>query len=422
MIHATAVIDLGFGDSGKGTTVEWLCKTRNPSFVIRFNGGSQAAHNVHLECGYSHTFSQLGCGTFQGIPTYLTKYMGIDPLALRMEANSLDNFIGNKVLDGLYIHKEAMVITPYHRALNRYKESRRGKDRHGSCGVGHGEAVDMSIRMPELTLTYGDLNNKKIIFSKFKAIKEHMLKEYSGIEEYDAFSLIHVVDIIDQYVSIYDETITVDDVMESSILASPNNVWEGAQGLLLDENYGFHPNTTWSTTGSNNITSLYSYHGLFLGSYAELERVGVLRSHMTRHGVGVFVTEDEDCQQWVEDDDNGHNEWQQTFRAGHLDMVMLRYSRQLCAVDTFVLTHFDKLESDGDVKICHSYNGGYCDNIHPMQNLSQQEELTGMLMRATPDYTMIPVADLVDRISDELGGAKCIMVSVGKTLKNKIAM
>jgi len=210
--------------------------------------------------------------------------------------------------------------------------------------------------------------------------------------------------------------------MESSILASPNNVWEGAQGLLLDENYGFHPNTTWSTTGSNNITSLYSYHGLFLGSYAEVERVGVLRSHMTRHGVGAFVTEDEDCQQWVEDDDNGHNEWQQTFRAGHLDMVMLRYSRQLCAVDTFVLTHFDKLESGGSVKICHSYNGGYCPDIHPMPSLSKQEELTGMLMRATPDYTTIPVADLVDRIYNELGGAQCIMVSVGKTLKNKIAM
>ena len=421
MIHATAVIDLGFGDSGKGTTVEWLCKTRQASFVIRFNGGSQAAHNVHLECGYSHTFSQLGCGTFQGIPTYLTKYVGIDPLALMMEANSLNNFIGNEVLDTLYIHKEAMVITPYHRALNRYKETRRGKDRHGSCGVGHGEAVDMALRFPEMTLKYGDLNNKKIIFAKFKAVKEYMLKEYSGIEEDDAFSMIHVVDIIDKYVEIYEKTVTVDDIIEKAILELPNNVWEGAQGLLLDENYGFHPNTTWSTTGSDNIISIYDHHGLYHGSEVKLERVGVLRTHLTRHGVGAFVTEDPECQKFVSDDDNGHNEWQESFRAGHLDMVMLRYARQLCAVDTFVLTHFDKLDSNGDVKICHSYNGCHGVNIHPMSSLSKQQELTEMLMRATPDYSEIPVMDLVDRISGELD-AQCIMLSVGKTLKHKITM
>jgi len=417
MIKSTAVIDLGFGDGGKGTTVEWLCHKLKPDFVGRFNGAAQAAHNVHLECGHSHTFSQFGAGTFQGVKTYLSSYVCIEPLGIYMESLALSEFIGNDVLSGLYIHKEAMVITPYHRALNRFKETRRGKNRHGSTGFGHGALMKMSIQSPTLTLRYKDLVNKKTVLARLTAIKSDILKNYSGIENHEDFN-VDLADIIDMYSYIYDNTITVDDEMELSILSS-NVVWEGAQGILLDENYGFAPHTTWSTVNQKNIISMYNHHGL---DY-DLDVVGVFRSYMTRHGAGVFVTEDDDCNHMMADDDNCFNEWQEDFRAGNFDMVMLKYALSVCPITSFVITHFDKLDGFGTIKVCESYdvNGRELLGVNPSHNHEQQKFITATLKEAKPNYTEMPVGDLVKYISSEVG-AECVMLSHGKTLKNKIAL
>jgi len=420
MIKTTAVIDLGYGDSGKGTTVEWLCDKLKPDFVGRFNGAAQAAHNIHLECGHSHTFSQFGCGTFQGVKTYLSRYVSIEPLGIYMEAQALNKFIGNEVLNGLYIHKDAMVITPYHRALNRFKETRRGADRHGSTGFGHGALMKMSIKSPSLTLRYKDLVNKKTILARLDAIRADILKEFSGIENHEDFN-VDLDGVVDMYGYIYDNTITVDNEMERNILSS-NVVWEGAQGILLDENFGFHPHTTWSTVNQKNIISMYNHHDL---DY-ELNVIGVIRSHMTRHGAGVFVTEDDECNHMIADDDNCFNEWQEDFRAGHLDMMMLKYALKVCPIKSFVMTHFDKLDSLGTMKVCKSYNvpnyktvGDELVGIYPPFNLYQQIEITEILKLATPNYVEMPVIDLIEYITSEIG-VECAMLSLGKTLKNKL--
>jgi adenylosuccinate synthase len=93
-----AVVDLGYGDAGKGTVVDWLCAARPRGqsvqaqpvhAVVRFNGGAQAGHNVVTEDGRTHTFAQFGSGTLRGVPTVLSRFMVVDPLALTAEADHL---------------------------------------------------------------------------------------------------------------------------------------------------------------------------------------------------------------------------------------------------------------------------------------------------------------------------------------------
>ncbi|MGW5010844.1 adenylosuccinate synthetase, partial [Micromonospora chalcea] len=133
------VVDLGYGDAGKGTVVDLLCATRQVHTVIRFNGGAQAAHNVVLRDGRHHTFAQFGAGTFRpGVRTHLARHVVVDPLALAAEADHLASVGVPDALDRLTVDGEALLATPYHRAANRAREIARGADRHGSCGLGVG--------------------------------------------------------------------------------------------------------------------------------------------------------------------------------------------------------------------------------------------------------------------------------------------
>ena len=86
------VVDLGFGDAGKGATVDWLCSDQadlGVAAVVRFNGGAQAAHNVTVGERH-HTFSQFGSGTLSGVPTFLSRFVLFEPIALAREARAVE--------------------------------------------------------------------------------------------------------------------------------------------------------------------------------------------------------------------------------------------------------------------------------------------------------------------------------------------
>src|SRR5258707_5943403 len=138
------VVDLGYGDAGKGTVVDWLCspgQAGGPRTVVRFNGGAQAAHNVVTQDGRHHTFAQFGSGTLSapGTRTYLSRFMLVDPLALVGEAEHLARLGVAAPLALVAIDRDALLTTPYHQAANRAREAARGAARHGSCGMGVGE-------------------------------------------------------------------------------------------------------------------------------------------------------------------------------------------------------------------------------------------------------------------------------------------
>ncbi len=135
------VVDLGFGDAGKGATVDWLCATRPVAAVVRFNGGAQAAHNVVAE-GRHHTFSQFGSGTFSGVPTVLSEHVLVEPIALASEARALEALGIDDPLSLISVHERALLTTPIHVAANRARDEAR---RHGSCGKGIGETASYAL-------------------------------------------------------------------------------------------------------------------------------------------------------------------------------------------------------------------------------------------------------------------------------------
>jgi adenylosuccinate synthase len=143
-MNAIFVAGLGFGDEGKGSIVDALTRKHQADLVVRFSGGAQAAHHVVTDDGREHCFAQFGSGTLAGASTHLSRFMLIDPLALVKEAEHLKQIGVVDPFERLTIDPRAPIITPYHRAMNRLRELSRGRQRHGSCGVGIGElASDM---------------------------------------------------------------------------------------------------------------------------------------------------------------------------------------------------------------------------------------------------------------------------------------
>jgi adenylosuccinate synthase len=182
------------------------------------------------------------------------------------------------------------------------------------------------------------------------------------------------------------------------LLRARSVVFEGAQGVLLDEWHGFHPYTTWSTTTFANAETLLSEAGL--GCDAAY-RLGVLRTYATRHGPGPFVTEDPALTADLPDRHNSTGRWQGTFRVGHLDAVALRYALDVTGrVDGLALTHVDVAEARDDLQLCVAYEAEPPLAFPAKGDMDAQAALSERLLTARPVYTRLddPVAAVEDAL------------------------
>jgi len=198
-------------------------------------------------------------------------------------------------------------------------------------------------------------------------------------------------------------------------------VFEGAQGVLLDEWRGFHPYTTWSTTTFANAETLLA-EALLAEAGETALRLGVVRCYLTRHGPGPFVTEDPTLE--LPEPHNRRGAWQGAFRVGHQDAVALRYAVEVTGgVDAVALTHLDTAARH-PLRLCRSYqvDGQRLTRITPgpPRDLRWQEQLTGMLQRARPEYSD-PGGDWPGVI-EEVVGAPVVLRSFGPTAGDKRAI
>ncbi|MGA5307461.1 adenylosuccinate synthetase [Micromonospora taraxaci] len=402
-----AVVDLGFGDAGKGTVVDWLCATRPVHTVVRFNGGAQAAHNVVLRDGRHHTFAQFGAGTFHsGVGTHLSRHVVVDPLALAAEADHLATVGVTDALDRLTVDGEALLATPYHRAANRAREIARGADRHGSCGLGVGEAVAYGLAHPDDAPRVADCHSPALLRRRLTVLRDRLTAELGPLDAPP------VEDCLPAYTGFAGRVAIVDRSWLANALRSGTCVFEGAQGVLLDEWHGFHPYTTWSTTTFANADSLLAEAGL----PGDVTRVGVLRVVTTRHGAGPLVTEDPNLP--LADPHNPTNPWQGRFRFGHFDAVAHRYALAAAGgVDGLALTHLDL--TGPDLRICRRYDTTDRLTPGPPGDLDRQAALTARLLRSRPVYDD-PPADWAEAVSAELD-TPVVLTSHGPTADDKTA-
>lgn len=355
---------------------DYLVRSLGAGLVVRFNGGAQAGHTVVDPDGRKHTFSQFGAGSLvPGVRTHLSRFMVLHPGGLLREAEVL----GGDCLSRLTVAPEALVITPFHQAANRIRETRRGANRHGSCGLGVGETVADSLAFPEDSIRFKDLSAPTALRRKLLRVQSRKWSELGPDP------VLESTDVIEDWIALVGsmQVKSAEDVFRETV------VFEGAQGVLLDEWRGFHPYTTWSTCTFDNALELLS------GYSGEVVRLGVLRSYQTRHGAGPLPTED--GQLVLEEPDNHFGPWQGAFRNGWADAVLGRYAIACCGgVDGLAITHLDRVGPDW--KLCTGYAKGE-PRPGPFQDLEYQEILTRLLQNNQPRY--VPFS--LERYEAELG-------------------
>ncbi|HEU4404677.1 MAG TPA: adenylosuccinate synthetase [Polyangiaceae bacterium] len=364
-MRAALVVDLGFGDAGKGLVTDHLTRALGAHTVVRFNGGAQAGHNVVTPDGRHHTFSQLGAGSFvPGVRTHLSRHAVVHPTALLVEAAALaDKGVGD-ALERVSVSGEALVITPFQQAACRLRELARGDARHGSCGVGVGEAARDALLDPAGALRARHLGDRAALRRTLARLQERKraelddeLRALRGSPRADAERrALESPSIADAWADAAARLAPLvrpgDEALAARLALGGAIVFEGAQGVLLDEWCGFHPHTTWSTcTFARALDLLRACR--FEG---ETLRLGVVRTYATRHGPGPLPTEDASLAPFLPEPHNADGPWQGAFRLGWPDFALLRYAIEACGgVDALALTHLDALARLPRFRACTGY-------------------------------------------------------------------
>ena len=420
------VAGLGFGDEAKGSITEFLAREIGAAGVVRYNGGSQAGHTIRLPNGKSHTFSQFGCGTFiPGVKTFLTKEVLVNPLNLMREEVHLRELGINDAFPRLHIDPRAVVTTPYHVAMNRIREDLRSRNRHGSCGMGIGETVQ--DRLNGISLTIRDLHTLSWsqVRDTLNWIRNLKYKEASNLPIRDSelamknFVALGDESTVDQYIEAYLEFLrsglTIYEVESSPTFQESSLVFEGAQGVLLDQDFGFAPYNTWTDiTWQNAMTALR-------GKKGSVSKIGVLRAYMTRHGAGPFVTEDPELK--LEEPNNSWSPWQESFRIGHFDLVAAKYAIEvLGGIDELAITHLDRIKFP--IKVCTGYKieGKVRTRLMVKRpfDMTYQLNLTDQLFAASPVYEEFSSLErFFERIETELD-VSITITSNGPTYLDKV--
>lgn len=366
MDRAAIVVDLGFGDAGKGLVTDYLVRALGARLVVRYHGGAQAGHNVVTTDGRHHTFAQLGAGSFvPGVASYLGRGVVVHPTALRVEAAHLASVGVPDALERLHVSEQALIITPFQQAAGRLRELGRGARRHGSCGVGVGEAVRDALADAREALRAGHLRDARSLrpaLLRLQARKREELRAelstLAGWEPAEAErAILEDTGVVDRWLDavepLVERAAIVDEAWLGAELAAPGAVvLEGAQGVLLDEWAGFHPHTTWSTCTFEPALALLREH-TFAG---ETARIGVLRTYAVRHGAGPLPTEDAGLDALLPEHHNSDGPWQGRVRRGWPDMVLARYALEASGgADALALTHLDALGRVPAWRICTAY-------------------------------------------------------------------
>lgn len=334
-----AVIDLGFGDAGKGTVVDRLCTVGDVDLVVRFSGGAQAAHRVVVG-EQEHVFHQFGSGTLAGVPTHLAAGMLVEPFALAEEAETLGRIGVSDPFGGLSVDADCLLTTPVHAAVNRRREDLRGDSAHGSCGLGIGETA--AYALDHEAPTVGDTRD----LHRLTRLLDRLVWHYGG-QVGRSLDLPSVGEMVGVYREFGEAVRITDDSPLQAALAG-RVVFEGSQGVLLDEWYGFHPHTTWSTLTPQRLRTLTG----------DLSVIGVTRTYQTRHGAGPFPSVDPSWAALLPEPANGTGRYQGDFRVGPLDPILLRYAIRACGgVDALAVTHLDSLDVADTMVRAHVLDG-----------------------------------------------------------------
>lgn len=315
-----AVIGAAYGDEGKGLMTDRLVWETGAAVVVRTNGGAQAGHTVTTPDGRRHVFSHIGSGAFVGAKTHLSRFFVLHPMFLLSERARVGD-LGGEV--GVSADPRAIVTTPFDILINQIVEESRGHSRHGSCGMGFGETIERNLR-PDVAISFADLKSSRLgLVSKLERIRRNWLPERLkalGVNDLpERFkSVLKDDDIVRRFLFDCEAFADMVDVMDDAAIPD-GSVFEGAQGLLLDQDYGYFPHVTRSNTGILNMSAVAREAGIEI-----IEATYATRAYTTRHGAGPLAHEGDDMSYAeIVDPTNLRNDWQGTIRTAPLDLDVL---------------------------------------------------------------------------------------------------
>lgn len=328
---AQAVIGANWGDEGKGLAVDAIASrlalTHRDIVVVRTNGGAQAGHGVERPEGGRHIFHHVGAGTFAGAATHLSRFFVAHPMMLASEIEDLTAL--GATPRAISIDPRAAVTTPWDMAINQALELARGVVRHGSTGLGFGETIERQEKGPALVasdLWATDLR------ARLEVIRDSWVADRLAALGLDAEAspitdiLLGRIDLVDRFLEDcagFRARVALRD--DADLARSQAILFEGAQGLQLDMDFGVFPHVTRSHTGLRNMLAVASEAGLetIIPTY-------MTRAYATRHGAGPLPHEVSGPDgigriSWAEITDltNAPNAWQGTIREAALDADLM---------------------------------------------------------------------------------------------------
>ena len=342
------LLGLQWGDEGKGKVVDVL--TPKYDVVARFQGGPNAGHTLEFE-GQKYVLRSIPSGIFQGGKVNIIgNGVVLAPDLFMAEAKDLEKS-GHNLRERLHISKKAHLIMPTHRVLDAAYESLKGKNKVGTTGKGIGPTyTDKTSRNG---LRVGDILDG--FEEKYTARKERHLSILRSIGfEYDEAAFAETEKVWMEGIEYLKSFHIVDSEHEiGGILKAGQTILaEGAQGTMLDVDFGSYPFVT-----SSNTICAGACTGLGIGPNKIGEVFGIMKAYCTRVGAGPFPTElfDETGQKMR---DIGHEYGAVTGRerrCGWIDLVALRYSIMVNGVTQLIMMKSDVLDTFPTIKACTAY-------------------------------------------------------------------
>tara|TARA_R110000868_G_scaffold56488_11_gene174845 strand:+ start:17833 stop:19110 length:1278 start_codon:yes stop_codon:yes gene_type:complete len=343
------LLGLQWGDEGKGKIVDVLTSKYN--IIARFQGGPNAGHTLVFN-GRKHVLHTIPSGIFHGKATNLVgNGVVIDPVIFKKELDKLEE----QHVDyrkSLLISRKAHIILPTHRLLDAASEASKGKAKIGSTLKGIGPTyMDKTgrngIRIGDLELSdwkerYRALADKhESMISFYNVDIQYDLKELEK-EFFDAIAVLKSIKFIDS-----------EDYLYQAQKAGKSILAEGAQGSLLDIDFGTYPYVT-----SSNTTAAGACTGLGVSPSQIGDVFGIFKAYTTRVGSGPFPTElfDEDGATMSRVGQEFGATTGRPRRCGWLDLVALKYACQVNGVTQLMMMKGDVLSGFKTIKVCTAYN------------------------------------------------------------------
>lgn len=434
-----SVTDLGPGDGGKGGFVHALACRFRPKYVVK-EGGAQGSHGVRSSNGESFNFAQWGCGTFEGIPTYLSERIVITPHGLINEANALQHLGIYNPWAMLYCHPNCLCASPYHQVWSQNYELSLGEHQHGTIGTGVGKAYRDYEEDPDLAIFARELTDKAVIRQKLSMSRE---KIFALFADFDCDSLpaedsaifrknmALLLDneafdnIVDEFydVGIRLQFLLLEDILKfDGILIS-----ERSHGVLTDAESALKPHVSALRTLPEFSEKMYRDAG-FDGKIVNL---GVHRAYEIRHGAGPLPSRDDKLREkMLPGSHKDTNRWQGEVQVGAFDIRLLNYAIKSCGgaktFDGLALSWFDQILLQERWEFCtdYRYRGTMLPRdaeistalLNSVEAILTSYELEPGLSSKSNDYIFDYCADILSKHVE----IPLRLLSIGATERDKI--